>query len=53
VSSSTTRHDYIPIALQDCASSSDLYISAASEDEITAGLSTLFNQYLTSVRLTQ
>ncbi|ASY59576.1 TadE/TadG family type IV pilus assembly protein [Sinorhizobium sp. CCBAU 05631] len=53
VSSSTTRHDYIPIALQDCASSSDLFISAASEDEITAGLSTLFNQYLTSVRLTQ
>lgn len=53
VSSSTTRHDYIPIALQDCASSTDLFISAASEDEITAGLSTLFNQYLTSVRLTQ
>ncbi|APG88175.1 transmembrane protein (plasmid) [Sinorhizobium americanum CCGM7] len=53
ISSSTTRHDYIPIALQDCASSSDLFISAASEDEITAGLSTLFNQYLTSVRLTQ
>ncbi|PDT83178.1 TadE/TadG family type IV pilus assembly protein [Sinorhizobium sp. BJ1] len=53
VSSSITRHDYIPIALQDCASSSDLFISAASEDEITDGLSTLFNQYLTSVRLTQ
>ncbi|MEY9559799.1 TadE/TadG family type IV pilus assembly protein [Sinorhizobium fredii] len=53
VSSSTSRLDYIPIALQDCASSSDLFISAASEDEITAGLSTLFNQYLTSVRLTQ
>ncbi len=53
VSGDTTRHDYIPIALQDCASSSDLFISAASEDEITAGLSTLFNQYLTSVRLTQ
>ncbi|WP_342394617.1 TadE/TadG family type IV pilus assembly protein [Sinorhizobium numidicum] len=53
VSNSISRHDYIPIALQDCASSSDLFISAASEDEITAGLSTLFNQYLTSVRLTQ
>ncbi|WP_026616628.1 TadE/TadG family type IV pilus assembly protein [Ensifer aridi] len=53
VSGQTTRHDYIPIALQDCASSSDLFISAASEDEITEGLSTLFNQYLTSVRLTQ
>ncbi|WP_018237112.1 TadE/TadG family type IV pilus assembly protein [Ensifer sp. BR816] len=53
VSGTTSRLDYIPIALQDCASSSDLFISAASEDEITAGLSTLFNQYLTSVRLTQ
>ncbi|MET4691848.1 TadE/TadG family type IV pilus assembly protein [Sinorhizobium fredii] len=53
VSSSTSRLDYIPIALQDCASSTDLFISAASEDEVTAGLSTLFNQYLTSVRLTQ
>jgi Flp pilus assembly protein TadG len=53
VSGTTSRHDYIPIALQDCASSADLFISAASADEITAGLSTLFNQYLTSVRLTQ
>ncbi len=53
VSSSISRQDYLPIALQDCASSSDLFISAASEDEITKGLSTLFNQYLASVRLTQ
>lgn len=53
VSGSTSRHDYIPVALQDCASSADLFISAASEDEITAGLSALFTQYLTSVRLTQ
>lgn len=53
VSGSTTRHDYIPMALQDCASSAGLFISAASEAEITAGLSTLFDQYLTSVRLTQ
>ncbi|CAN7644911.1 pilus assembly protein [Pararhizobium sp. LjRoot255] len=53
VSGSISRQDYIPIALQDCASSPDLFISAASEDEITDGLSTLFTQYLTSVRLTQ
>lgn len=53
VSGTTSRHDYIPIALQDCASSAHLFISAASAGEITAGLSTLFNQYLTSVRLTQ
>ncbi len=53
VSGTTSRQDYIPIALQDCASSPDLFISASSEDEITKGLSTLFTQYLTSVRLTQ
>ncbi|MCA1491280.1 pilus assembly protein [Ensifer sp. NBAIM29] len=53
VSSGTSRHDYIPIALQDCASSANLYIPAASEEDIAAGLSTLFTQYLTSVRLTQ
>ncbi len=53
VGGSISRQDYIPIALQDCASSPDLFISAASEDEITEGLSTLFSQYLTSVRLTQ
>lgn len=52
-SSSTVRRDYIPTALQGCASTSDLFISAASEDEITEGLSALFKQYLTSVRLTQ
>ena len=53
VSGNTSRQDYIPMALEDCASSPDLFISAASEDEITEGLSTLFTQYLTSVRLTQ
>jgi Flp pilus assembly protein TadG len=53
VSGSISRQDYIPMALEDCASSPDLFISAASEDEITEGLSTLFTQYLTSVRLTQ
>lgn len=53
VSGNTARRDYIPTALQDCASSSDLFISAASEDEIAKGLSSLFTQYLTSVRLTQ
>jgi Flp pilus assembly protein TadG len=53
VSANTSRQDYIPIALQDCASSPDLFISASSENEITKGLSSLFTQYLTSVRLTQ
>lgn len=53
VSGTTSRQDYIPIALQDCASSPDLFVSASSEDQITKGLSALFIQYLTSVRLTQ
>ncbi|NEJ74001.1 hypothetical protein GR197_26250 [Rhizobium phaseoli] len=53
VSTSITRRDYIPYALSDCASSKSLFISAASSTEITAGLSALFTQYLSSVRLTQ
>ncbi|AIC31026.1 Flp pilus assembly Tad-like protein (plasmid) [Rhizobium etli bv. mimosae str. IE4771] len=53
VSSSITRRDYIPYALADCASSKSLFISASSSTEITAGLSALFTQYLSSVRLTQ
>lgn len=53
VSSSITRHDYIPYALSDCASSKSLFISAASSADIVAGLSALFTQYLASVRLTQ
>ncbi|WP_431324031.1 pilus assembly protein TadG-related protein [Rhizobium sp. YTU87027] len=53
VSSSTTRRDYIPYALKDCASSEDLFLSASDSNEIESGLSSLFQQYLTSVRLTQ
>jgi Flp pilus assembly protein TadG len=53
ISSSVKRHDYIPTALKTCATSEDLYLSAASPSEIEAGLSTLFQQYLGSVRLTQ
>ncbi|PDS76254.1 TadE/TadG family type IV pilus assembly protein [Rhizobium sp. L43] len=53
VSTSITRRDYIPYALADCASSKSLFISASSSTEITAGLSALFTQYLSSVRLTQ
>lgn len=47
-----TRQAYIPVALSDCASSSDLFIQANSSAEIEAGLSTLFHQYLNKVRLT-
>ncbi|MCZ7497332.1 pilus assembly protein [Agrobacterium tumefaciens] len=53
VSANITRHDYIPYALKDCASSEDLFLSASASDDIKSGLSSIFQQYLTSVRLTQ
>lgn len=53
VSTSTTRLDYIPYALKGCATSKDMFLSAADPDAIEAGLSKLFQQYLGSVRLTQ
>jgi Flp pilus assembly protein TadG len=51
--SKTTRVAYIPYSLQDCATSTDLFISAASPDKIESGLSSLFDTYLSTVRLTQ
>jgi hypothetical protein len=53
VSKNTARRDYIPYALEDCASSSEMFLSASDPDDIENGLSTLFSQYLGSVRLTQ
>ena len=53
VSSTITRLDYIPYALKACATSKDMFISAADSKAIEKGLSTLFQQYLGSVRLTQ
>ncbi len=53
VSPSTTRLDYIPHALEECATSGPLFISASEQDEIESGLSDLLQQYLNSVRLTQ
>jgi Flp pilus assembly protein TadG len=53
VSKNIARRDYIPYALEDCASSSDMFLSASDPAEIEEGLSTLFEQYLGSVRLTQ
>ena len=47
-----TRLDYIPTALGECASAKDLFLHAESEDEIKEGLSKLFKQYLSKVRLT-
>lgn len=48
----TSRTDYIPTALRQCATSGDLFLQANSAEEIEAGLSALFKQYLSKVRLT-
>lgn len=53
VSGSTSRRAYLPSALKDCASSSDLFLSAANSSDIESGLSTLFKSYLGFMRLTQ
>jgi len=53
VSSSTSRQDYLPIALSDCATSSDYFMQATEANEITSSLSTLFSRYLSTVRLTK
>ena len=47
-----TRLAYIPVALEACASSSSLFLHAESEEEIETGLSQLFKQYLSKIRLT-
>jgi hypothetical protein len=52
VSTSTSRRAYLPAALKDCASSSDLFLSAANSSDIESGLSTLFKSYLGFMRLT-
>lgn len=53
VSSSITRHDYLPIALSDCATSADYFMQATNATEITSSLNTLFSRYLSTVRLTK
>lgn len=53
VSGNTVRRDYLQYALTDCASSSQLFMSASDKTDIASGLSTIFNSYLSSVRLTQ
>jgi Flp pilus assembly protein TadG len=50
--SSSTRTAYIPKALEECATSGDLFLQANSAEEIEEGLSSLFKQYLSKVRLT-
>jgi hypothetical protein len=53
VSSATTRQAYLPYALEDCASSQDLYMGAESEDAIKSGMNKLFTKYMNSVHLTR
>jgi len=48
-----SRHDYLPIALSDCATSADYFMQATSAAEITESLNTLFSRYLSTVRLTK
>ncbi|CDN47255.1 TadE/TadG family type IV pilus assembly protein [Neorhizobium galegae] len=49
---SNTRTAYISKALEECATSSDLFLQASSAEDIADGLSSLFRQYLSKVRLT-
>ncbi|MEO5808355.1 pilus assembly protein TadG-related protein [Devosia sp.] len=53
VPTSTTRDNYIPIALGDCATSSDYFMQATDAAAIQTSLNTLFGRYLSSVHLTQ
>lgn len=53
VSSGITRRDYLPYALEDCATSSQFFMQATDVSEIGESLSTLFNRYLSTVRLTR
>jgi Flp pilus assembly protein TadG len=50
VSSSTTRRDYLPTALGDCATTG-YFMSANSTSEIENGLSTLFSSWLSKIRI--
>jgi hypothetical protein len=51
VPGSTTRHDYIPYALKDCASSEDMFIAADSASDIEKGIKSLLQSYLSAPRL--
>lgn len=53
VQSGITRHDYLPIALEDCASSPEYFMQATDVTEIGQSLTTLFKRYLSTVRLTR
>jgi Flp pilus assembly protein TadG len=53
VPGSTTRHDYLPMALEDCATSNAYFMQATEAGEIEGSLEEMFKRYMTSVRLTK
>ena len=53
VSGSITRQAYLPLALEDCATSSAYFMQATDAHEIAESLTTLFKRYLSTVRLTR
>lgn len=52
-SSSTTRQAYLPVALEQCATNSSLYMEASSSSTITASMTSLFEKYENMIRLVQ
>lgn len=53
VSSDISRHDYIPMAVEDCASAKNLFLAAEKPDEVKAALKQLLKTYLSVPRLTR
>lgn len=53
VSSDISRHDYIPMAVEDCASAKNLFLAAERPDEVKAALKQLLKTYLSVPRLTR
>jgi len=52
-SSSITRQAYLPIALEQCATNSSLYMEASSSTAITTSMTSLFEKYENTIRLVQ
>jgi Flp pilus assembly protein TadG len=53
VSGGIPRRDYLPYAMEDCATSSAYYMQATDSGEIEGSLEAMFQRYLRSVRLTK
>ncbi len=53
VSGGVTRREYLPMALEDCATSSAYFMQATEASDIESSLVTMFDRYMTTVRLTR